>query len=319
MTDRKQEPRDPKQNDLVEDQEFDSLLKEMQETFGVDDDEEDTEDLEETGEIEPDDLGGEPEVEIDDGASRSVGFHVDSGMVERLDDVVLDFAARSLDPDDAPQEELTPPPPPPPPPPPSASPEPVQEPAAEQAAASPPPEPTYITDDVSLSVRFSAHAATGGGSFRDTEAKGLLMGQRSYPIVMLDDFTFGFNAKRNEYEIILDPTATESTLKDLTAQGDFTVMCDEYGEIWILKPLGIRLDLYKIERLPTGERHMQQIKTSEADTMEPVWLPTDPIERFDRYTEFMLGVGLTEEASLCYAFSLYIAVGLSRPKSDSGS
>lgn len=310
MTDRKQEPRDQKLDDLVDDQEFDDLLREMQETFGIDDDddeeEEDTEDLEETGEIDSEDLGRESEQ--DDDTSQSVGFHVESGMMERLDDVVIDFATRSLDPEQPPpREEPVPPPPPPPPAP------------AKETAPEPPPEPTFIPDTVSLSVRFSVHAATGGGQFRDTEAKGLLMGQRSYPIVLLDDFTFGFAAKRNQYEIILDPTATDSTVKELTPQGDFTVMCDEYGEIWILKPHGVRLDLYRIERLPTGERHMQQIKTSEQETMEPVWLPTDPVQRYDQYTEFMLGVGLTEEESLCYAFSLYIAVGLSRPKSDSGS
>jgi len=292
-------------DDLVDEQEFESLLREMEETFGIDQDtggdDEDTEDLEVTGELT------RPSDDLDERDSQdepSTGFHVESGIVETLDDAVLDFAVQTMDGGPAQRAEETPPAKPPTPPdpePPPAEPE------------QPPAEPVKVAPGTTLSVRFSVHAATGGGQFRDTKAKGQLGGQQSYPFSLLDDFSFGFDEKRNEYEIILDPTAAEAQIKEIEPAGDFTILCDEWGEIWLLKPTGVRVDLYRIARLETGERKMEQVRTVEQHEMEPVWLPTEAAVRFDQYTEFMLGIGLTEEENLCYAFSVYVAVGLAPP------
>ena len=68
--------------------------------------------------------------------------------------------------------------------------------------------------------------------------------RREHPgarVLVLDNHDdFGGHAKRNEFEITLDPTASEMAVKELAPAGDFSVLLDEYGEIWVLKPTGVR-------------------------------------------------------------------------------
>lgn len=167
--------------------------------------------------------------------------------------------------------------------------------------------------NATLVVQYQVEVATGEGSFVRTEATGLLSGAQEYKLQIQDDFSFGFDARRNDYEIILNPNATDVELEDIEGDRDCRIVY-EGGQVLLDKPQGVRLDVYRIHRLADGQRSIAKITSSEPDDEEHVLLPTDPNNRYGGYTEYMLGVGLAALENRCYAFSIYTAVKLARPE-----
>ncbi len=166
--------------------------------------------------------------------------------------------------------------------------------------------------NATLVVQYQVEVATADGSFVRTEATGLLSGAQEYRLQIQDDFSFGFDSRRNDYEIILNPNATDVELDEIEGDRDCRIVYQE-GQVLMDKPVGVRLDVYRIHRLADGQRSVAKITSSAPETAEHVLLPTDPTNRYGGYTEYMLGVGLAALESRCYAFSIYTAVKLARP------
>lgn len=172
---------------------------------------------------------------------------------------------------------------------------------------------TSVTEDVTLAIQFSVQVAAGDGDFNATEATGLLVGARSYPIVLLDELAFGFDSRRNDFEIVLDGSTAALTLKELETEDPPTLLIAPDGHVRLTKPKGLRLDVYSVDRTDDGQRHMTSLGSVPAVADTQIVLPTQISSVFDESEEFMLGLGLTDEEKLCYAFSVYLAVRLERP------
>ncbi len=171
-----------------------------------------------------------------------------------------------------------------------------------------------VPEEATLRVRFSVQAAAGGGGFHDTEAHGELVGCRSYDVILLDELAFGFDTHRNSVEVVLDPGAATVDITDLEGSKVIALMLDADGQIKLIKAPGVRLDVYSIHRDgDDGPRQNLKLGEMSTDADGRFTLPTRLDEVFERFTEFMLGIGLTDEESLCYAFSVYVAVQLDRP------
>jgi hypothetical protein len=170
-----------------------------------------------------------------------------------------------------------------------------------------------IPTNATLDVQYAVEVATAEGTFVRTEASGALSGARSYKMRILDDFSFGFDAHRNNYEIVLNPNATDVELVDIEGDRDCTLVY-EGGQILLDKPAGVRVDVYRVFRTPDGGRGTTKVAGATPENSEQVLLPTDPTKGYDEFSEYMLGIGLADQEKRCYAFSIYAAVKLSRPE-----
>ncbi len=167
--------------------------------------------------------------------------------------------------------------------------------------------------NATLVVQYQVEVATGEGTFVRTEATGTLASAQAYKLRIQDDFSFGFDARRNDYEIILNPNATDVELREIGGDEEFRLYY-EGGQVLVDKPRGVRLDVYRITRMEDGQRSVTKLSESVPGSAENVLLPTDPTDRYSDFTEYMLGVGLAQLDKRCYAFSIYTAVKLARPE-----
>ncbi len=167
--------------------------------------------------------------------------------------------------------------------------------------------------NATLDVQYAVEVATAEGTFVRTEASGRLTGAQAYKLRIQDDFSFGFDARRNDYEIVLNPNATDVELADIEGDRDLQLVYEE-GQVLLDKPAGVRIDVYRVFRTPEGARGTTKITASEPANAEHVLLPTDPTKGYGEYSEYMLGVGIAEQEKKCYAFSIYAAVKLHRPE-----
>lgn len=167
--------------------------------------------------------------------------------------------------------------------------------------------------NATLDVQYAVEVATAEGTFVRTEASGSLSGAQSYKMRIQDDFSFGFDARRNDFEIVLNPNATDVELADIEGDRD-CLLVYEGGQILLDKPVGVRVDVYRVFRTPEGGRGTTKVAGATPDNSEHVLLPTDPTKGYGEFSEYMLGIGLANQEKRCYAFSIYTAVKLSRPE-----
>jgi len=161
-----------------------------------------------------------------------------------------------------------------------------------------------------LELSFAVQVAAGDGTFAETEAKGLLTGARGYKVTVLDDFSFGADARRNDYEIILDPNSATVGLLDVPAGTQWDLLCDDEGRVVMDKPEGVRIAVHAISRKPDGSQVVSQVSAVGPETAEQVVLPIS--DASGGHAEFMVGVGMAESEPSSYAFSVYLAIKLSQ-------
>lgn len=163
-----------------------------------------------------------------------------------------------------------------------------------------------------LTVSYVVQVSTGSGGFAETEAKGVLQGERGYPITALDDFAFGFDGMRNSYEIILDPNALGYGLSELPTGTQWNLRVDEEGQLVLDKPIGLRVAAHRIVRDEAGGQNLTQLCNVGPEAPETIPLPIEVGEIVPEHGEFMIGMGLADTEPPSFAFSVYLAVRLGR-------
>jgi len=163
-----------------------------------------------------------------------------------------------------------------------------------------------VDPDDDLSLNFAVQVTAGDGTFHATEATGLLAGSRCYKVTVLDDFSFGADALRNNYEIILDPNAAAVSLQDVPAGTQWDLRCDEQGRVVMDKPVGVRIAVHAISRKSDGTQSVSQVAEAGPEGAGLVALPIT--EASGGHAEFMVGIGVAETDPPSYAFSVYLAV-----------
>jgi len=161
-----------------------------------------------------------------------------------------------------------------------------------------------------LQVRYSVRVATGGGKYQATDNRAELRGSRSYDITALDEFSFGYDERRNLVEIIIDPNLCLQGVTQLAGGTRCSIDLTPDGSVQILKPKGIRLDTHPVLRHADGSRGSFQIHSGPFEESCSVVLPHDPTTLYLEFAEYMLGLGLTEEEDPSYAFTVYLAFRL---------
>ena len=164
--------------------------------------------------------------------------------------------------------------------------------------------------DDELSLSFAVQVAAGDGSFSETDAKGVLAGARSYKVTVLDDFSFGADAMRNSYEIILDPNSAMVSLQDVPAGTQWVLQCDDEGRLMLDKPAGVRVSVHGIARNPDGTQALVQLSAAGPEEARQVFLPVT--DTGADHAEFMIGIGMAESEPPSHAFSVYLAIKLPR-------
>jgi hypothetical protein len=161
-----------------------------------------------------------------------------------------------------------------------------------------------------LSVSYVVQVSTGSGGFVETEAKGVLQGERGYPITALDDFAFGFDGMRNNYEIILDPNALGYGLSELPTGTQWNLRVDEEGQLVLDKPVGLRVAAHRIARDAAGGQDLTPLCNVGPEAPETIALPIEIGETTPEHGEFMIGMGLADTEPPSFAFSVYLAIRL---------
>jgi hypothetical protein len=164
--------------------------------------------------------------------------------------------------------------------------------------------------DLDMVLQYAVHVAQGDGAFEPTEHAGVLTGERTYEIVVLDEFEFGFNERRGQYEILLDPNAPATGFHDLEGGQRCEIRVSGDGTVQLLKPQGMRVDIHPVLRHKDGTRGSIRIHEGMPEEASAVVLPYDPMTITEEFAEYMIGLGLTNEPAMCYAFTVYIAIKL---------